>query len=164
MKLNISSILFGSFNLNRIVNSIVDINKKLSTGSYTKYPDTKWVKGITSSINEFSKLFDLKLNISSILFGSFNLNRVVNSIVDVNKKLSSGNYTKYPDTQWVKGIAGSITEFSKLFALKISLSDSILGLFNLNRIVNSIVDVNKKLSSGNYTKYPDTKWVNGISK
>jgi hypothetical protein len=163
IKLGLFEVAMGGFKLNLIVDKILDMDKKLSGGKYTKYPDTKWVKGITGTINEFSKLFSIKFSLSSILLGSFNLNRVVSSIVDIDKKLSSGSYTKYPDTKWVKGITSSITEFSKLFSLKLSLSDSILGLFKLNKVVNSIVDVNKKLSTGNYNKYPDTKWVKGIS-
>ena len=162
MKLNISSILLGSFNLNRIVNSIVDVNKKLSSGNYTKYPDTKWVKGITSSINEFSKLFSLKFNISSILLGSFNLNRIVNSIVDIDKKLSSGTYNKYPDKKWLDGTFTAIREYSKLTS-GVKLSDIIFGDFKINKIVNSILSIDKKLSSGKYQKYPNQSWINKTS-
>jgi len=152
-----AGLLIGLKAIKEIANTVVDVSKTLSNGTYGNYPSLGWSLGVGGSLMGF-----VVASKATSFFGidTGSIKDIANSVVEVSNILSSGNYTTYPDLGWSLGVGGSLLSFattSKLF-----------GLFDFDeeplvQIANSIVKVSYLLASGNYTGGPTLPWSQGIS-
>jgi hypothetical protein len=137
---------------------------------YRILSDTKQIKikNIKLTDQQFNELFYVLdyLKLYDIIFGDFKINKIVNSILSIDKKLSSGKYQKYPNQSWINKTSGSILQFGKL-AINVDkefkLSNLLFGIMKMNLIVDSITSIDKKIGLGKYQKYPNQSWINKTS-
>ena len=156
----------GIFALNKIINSILQVDKKLSSGKFVKYPNQKWFDGVTSAINKYSKLLSsVGGNIISNMLGKVALNKLIDSILEVDKKFSRGKFTTFPSENWNKMVGKLVSSFINLFNLTSKMSSVIKkGISTVGQINDFIVSTDKKLSKGKYTVFPSDKWIVNINK
>jgi hypothetical protein len=150
-------LLTGLKAIKEIANTVVEVSKILSTGTYGNYPSLGWSLGVGGSLMGF-----VVASKATSFFGidTNSIKGIANAVVEVSRILSSGTYETYPGLGWSLGVGGSLLSFattSKLF-----------GLFGFEEgpivaISNSIVKVSKILLGGNYTGGPSLSWSQGIS-
>ena len=171
-----------------IAKTITKTDKIISGGSYQKYPGARWILGVGASMVGFGLaavtlgaiiVGTLGLGGIAIKAGLMAIESIAKTIVKTDKILSQGGYTKYPSARWAFTVGGIITAFSTAVLLlgainsggglaqKLSLGlvknpiDS--GIAAIKKIAQAIVDVDKKLAEGSYTKGPNPVWAKGIS-
>jgi hypothetical protein len=160
--------LFGG-GMDDLANMIVKIDLTLSRGSFKKFPEKKWNEGITAAIKSMIKLQSSVGVLSSIknLFKT-SVSTFADLIVQVDRKLSTGQFKKFPSSTWTKGTYDSIMKFVTLrnniskatsfFSSQKSLNDGVINMADM------IAKASLKLSTGNYTKYPSLQWAEGTLK
>lgn len=160
--LGFSDLVIGALKLYGLTQTISQIDKTFSKGLFSKYPSTKWVSGVTSTLREFLKLMKepsfltiISERVSSFFGGG--LDDLVKVIVKIDTQFRKGIYTKYPSANWVKGVTFALSSFSKLksFSLFSSTKD-------LVSVAENIRQISLKLSSGNYMKFPSSEWIKGV--
>jgi hypothetical protein len=162
---NIVSNLIGIFSLTKIVKTILNVDTMFSTGKYNKYPDNKWISSSIKSISDFASLINRinsNLNLPNLIIGQFKIKNIVDFILYTDKKLASGKYNKWPDQNWIKKTTSSILFYGQTIVKSdkdFPISKLIGGLIKDKIIVEMILWVDKKLSTGKYNKWPDNPWI-----
>lgn len=140
-----------------IASTISEVSKTLAGGTYDIYPSLGWSLGVATSLTGF-----IVASKATSFFGidTTSIKQIAESVVDISKVLSTGNYTKYPDLGWSLGVGGTLMAFAS--------TSKLFGLFDFDEeplvlIANSIVKVSYLLASGNYTGGPTLPWSQGIS-
>jgi hypothetical protein len=94
--------------------------------------------------------------------------KIANTIVEVDRIISRGNYKKYPDWRWIASVGATMTGFGAAVVALGILSIQGFGLGALAIIVGTkmvpkiaevIVAVDKIIARGNYKKYPGAEWA-----
>ena len=178
----------GLWAIEGIAKTVVKTDKILSTGSYTKYPAAGWILGVGASMVGFGLA---AITLGGVIVGTLGLGglaikaglsaveSIAKTIVKTDKILSAGSYTKFPDAKWAFTVGGIITAFSTAVLLLGAVSSGgglmqklSLGLVKnpinsgidaIKQIAKAIVDVDKILAQGSYTKGPNPEWAKGIS-
>lgn len=171
-----------------IAETIVKVDKIIAKGNYTKSPGVRWILGVGSSMVGFGLA---AVTLGGIIVGTLGLGglaikaglsaveSIAKTIVKTDKILSAGQYTKYPGAAWALTVGSIITAFSTAVLLlgAVSSGGGLLqklslglvknplesGIQAIKKIAQAIVDVDKKLAEGSYTKGPNPTWAKGIS-
>jgi leucyl aminopeptidase (aminopeptidase T) len=140
-----------------IANTIVELDRIFSQGSFTIYPSENWVTGVSKSMGIFMST-STKTSTNS---RSNYLISLANSILVVDQIFSLGNFNKYPSKDWVTGINDAIFMFIRMSSL-----ESFEPNNNIKKVLSSMVEIAKLLNSvdWNSMKYPSNEWVSNISE
>ena len=173
-------IIPGGASILAVAGTIVLVSHILGSGSYGKYPTSDWVIGVGSSFIPFAaSAISLGFALPLILLGSLSIMSIVKMIQSIDGIFQSGSFDKFPTTSWVDGVCSSINKFSKLNdeisgggvgGFFNSLGNSVLGAIGLGKdsispllgISSLVLSVDRILSQGDYTKFPDNKWVDSV--
>ena len=129
-------------------------------------PSKEWAEGVGGAIGAFAPVYDVIMNgdwgdgVEDLTEG---IMAITGSIISVGLLFNAygGSFDSYPSSEWSSGVKGSIDSFSGVFKL---LDDIDIEVYDLNRIVNTMVSVATKLSQdpGIWSSYPDSTWVDGM--
>jgi len=178
----------GLWAIESIAKTVVKTDKILSAGNYTKHPGAGWILGVGASMVGFGLA---AITLGGVIVGTLGLGglaikagisaveSIAKSIVQTDKILSTGSYSKFPDAKWAFTVGGIITAFSTAVLLlgAVSSGGGLLqklslglvknpissGIDAIKQIAKAIVDVDKILATGSYTKGPNPEWAKGIS-
>ena len=172
----------------QIAETIRDVSKRLSEGTYTGGPTSDWAKGISMAIGAFSgvyfKLLDNQ-SIFSILRGGVdpedfsNAIKVISEgIVEAGKMFAEAGVSVWkggPPEEWARGVGMAISAFAPVY--KILNDQTLLGsLFGTNvtpeemnsamkTISEGIVEVAKYFNNNKVPftgNYPTKAWGEGV--
>ncbi len=129
----------------------------LGIGTYKNYPTLGWILGVGASLTAFTLA---ALVLGTLVFGPQGLVVAAGAgailvmagvIVATSYILNSGVYDKYPTLMWNIGALGTITAFTLgAAALAIPGVLAMVGVPFILAIANTITEVSKILSTGNY--------------
>ncbi len=156
----------GISSIIKVAGTILTVDKIMSAGSYKSYPSLSWVNGVGNIMSSMVRNLIILSPLSSILKSS------ISSIVDITKTIglidnvfSSGSFKVYPSSDWSNS---SILILSKIGSAFIFISKDQKpisdGSVTAIRIVKSISYIDSVFSHGNYKKYPDKVWIDGVSR
>jgi hypothetical protein len=177
--------VFGA-GLTGTAKTILEVDRILSQGTYTKFPSSDWSQNVLNVLMAFKSAGSGGGVVSSIvsaaggaisagidfisgLFGGEKTETVSSSgrglveiaedVKNVSLKISSGKYDVFPSQLWLSSILNTFSNF-KLISNLTSKLDTVSILL----VSDAIVLTSLKISSGSYTKYPDSKWISSISE
>ena len=151
-----------------IAGTMLAIDAIFNLGSFTKFPSMSWIKGVSSSITGFKDLlvtmggslgeskgildfgkrvFSSIGNFVSGVAGATAILGVAGTIVTVDKILSSGNFNKFPSSEWTKSTIDSMKKFSGAIE-NLEETNPMIAV----RAALGIFTVDNVISKGNYTK------------
>jgi len=161
----------GLLTMYGIAKTVVKIAKLFNGVNWSKYPDVKWAKGVGTSLSAFGKIMGdvglkgILLNKIGAIFGT-GPEDLADQMIKVDKKFADAGdtaFTKYPNQDWANNVGGLLLKFAELQTSG-GVGGFVAGLTgNLKRTAQSIVDVDKKLAEGNYTKYPKSDWSTSVA-
>ena len=176
---NVDTYLEGGISLVIIASAIWASSHILSAGDYSKYPGWEWSLSVGLSLLVFGlAAVALGMVISSgigavaLAAGVIGVLAVAGTIVASSHILSKGNYSKYPDLDWSKGVGLSLLTFGTSMVLLGSFITATLGVGAIAiaaggeavlMVAKSIVDVSHVLKKGDYSGGPTKAWAQGIS-
>ena len=151
----------------------------ISKGDYTKHPSADWALGTGLSIGAFGLMsFGLGLVIVGtagigalgLAAGLIAVIAVAGTMLAVDKILSNGDFTKYPNVNWAAGVGASLAVFS--LASVLSIPGAVLGKITefftgenpLIKIANNMIAIDKIFSQGDFTKYPTKDWSDNVTQ
>ena len=136
----------------------------LSGGDYTKYPKADWIKGTSSSIESFIKIFNKSVwPVNKLEDSKLFISSVSESIKDSSNTLSLGKYDIYPKSDWIKGTTLSIKLFIKMFN-RYNMKDNIDYIKSFIYSISDSIRISSiTISGGKYDIYPKSDWIKGIS-
>jgi len=152
----------------------------ISMGKYTKYPSLGWVLAVGLAMTGFGAavvglgfiaLTGLGLGAAAIMIGTLMVPLIAKTIVNVDKIISKGKYTKYPSAAWIASVGVSMTIFGaavvglgvlSILGFGLGALAIVVGTKMVPKIANTIVEVDKIISRGKYTKYPSAKWIASV--
>jgi len=148
-----------------IAATIVAASYILGLGKYDKYPNSEWIGGVGKSFMLLGlSAIGLAL-LGPLLVVGLSLSLVVaGSIYLIDKILSSGVYKSFPNENWINGVGLTITKFGNIIGnLGFDIIRLMIGLPIMVALSGSILAIDKILSAGQYSKYPNQEWINGIN-
>lgn len=140
----------------------------LGLGNYQKYPPMEWVGSTLLVLGSFAlAMLPLGLFLPLILAGAISLAAIVLAIMGIDYAFQSGVFQKYPSKAWVEGSTFAILEMNKLMSelsFLGTLKDFAAGLFGggINGTAQSILELDRIFSQGDFTKYPSVEYMTGI--
>jgi hypothetical protein len=145
--------------------SIIDFI--FSKGNWETYPNNEWVDSTIFGLVSYAKLSTfLTMSAGSIIFGSFIGNLLAYSILNIDKIFSQGNWDSLPERKWIEDLEYVFVRFSNLMNTDFDLGFLGFGLFTgtykLEKMANTILDIDKIFSQGNFNNFPTKNWVDGI--
>ena len=160
-----------------ISQSMVDSARILNKGDFRGGPKKEWSEAVGLSISAFSKVYEVLAANSGWFKSGVSVKDMSNAImtisqgiVDAAKFFDSNNgvfdIAKVPSRDWGENVGSAIKSFVPIFDF-VSKNSGIFGadISTLNAaivgICESIAVSSRIMSSGNYTKYPSTDWVDG---
>lgn len=163
--------------------AIVATSYILGLGKYTDYPSMKWTLGVGLAIGAFALAATVVGAIAltgvgavAMLAGVATILVLATSMLAIDKILSAGSFKNYPSKEWAEGVQKSMTLFSGLNdgGEKKGLLSKVVGGFvkgvagaaigaTMIPLAAAMVAVDKILNTGQFTKYPDSKWTNEAS-
>ena len=164
-------LLVGLKAIKEIANTVVEVSKKLSEGTYGNYPNVEWSKGVGMSLFSFAETSNEFGILNS--FDGESINDIAHSIVKVSNILLGGNYTGGPSLSWSQGISAALGGFAPVYQML--LNSSILGSsvspesFSaaMITVVTGIKDVAKFFNENSLvfdsTKVPKPEWSSGVA-
>ena len=162
-------ILVGALVLVGVALAIVEIDDIFSKGSYSIFPNKDWVDGTISALSKFQQLMSEQSILGAIgdsvagLFGassSDSLISIAETILNIDRLFSLGEFKKYPTQDWVFGVHGSLLQFKFIMGDESLMVDEDAGM-SVVVIAQSIGLVSQALSMGDYSKYPKREWIDG---
>lgn len=153
---------------------IVGVDSILASGTYSKFPDESWAKGVGGSLLAFSMAVIALgvINSGGGLLETLTFGAVENPIdagIEATLKVatlfpiidaivSSGSYTKYPSLSWSEHISSILGKFSSM-----SLGNLLGSVFGASPVdvARQILTIDNIFSMGGYKVYPKVKWVDG---
>ena len=163
---------WGRDSIMMVVQTIIDISKKLQEGSYTGGPSFDWIVStgmLITTVGATLMLFASAIVV--ITLGSISALLAVNTIVEISRILSTGKYNVVP-TDWIistglllVSTAGSLLLIGAMVmgTLGLGLVALMWGSIAALIIATTIVGVSKILSHGNYTGGPKAEWIKNIN-
>jgi hypothetical protein len=169
----------GAERMNIIAQSINDVGKILSTGTFTGGPSFEWSRSVAASIGAFSYALSVSSengkNVDGSKFAEF-IKVVAQGMVAASEELAKGKWsTSAPSPEWGEGVSKSLSPFLQAFDIisknKKLVKDLLSSEGNENsftKLMRSIsyamVDVDSILSAGKWTNAPSESWSDNISK
>ena len=148
-----------------LAKKMIEVDKILSTGSFTKFPSIMWTSGVIGALKGFVDIGGFFSAAGEAILGFFGVDsgptKIANDIIKVDQILSKGNFAKFPTLTWIGGTVAAINGITKLTNIK-SLSDDLLK--SLFATANQILQVDKTFSQGNFKVYPTEGWIKGVSE
>jgi len=160
--------------------TIVETDKIIRKGKYDKYPKLEWVLSVGAAMAGFG-LAVLALGLIAltgigaiaILAGVELVPMIAKTIVDTDKIIRKGNYSKYPGINWAISVGGLMTVFGLAV---LTLGSFVVGSFGLGYvalkagqsavkiIAQSIVDVANIFSKNRaaFKNGPPKAWAEGV--
>ena len=175
--LGAAAIMIGTLMVPLIAKTIVKTDSIISKGKYNKYPGLGWIASVGTSMTLFGaavvglgilSITGLGLGALAIIIGTKMVPKIAQTIVDVDKIISKGKYNKYPGAEWIASVGITMTGFGaavvalgilSIQGMGLGALAIIIGTKMVPKIAQTIVDVDKIISKGKYTKYPDWKWI-----
>jgi hypothetical protein len=167
-------ILLGTVSLMAIVGSLYLTDKVFSKGDWTKYPNELWQRGVTQTINNFSRLLRNirdEVGFGDLIFGSLRVLGLAKTIKSIDEEFNSGNFTNFPSEDWVNGTMYALREVSKLGDEQSGffgfLGDKFMSFIGgdeqsqILKLAKSIVKIDNVFSGGDFSKFPSKDWVEG---
>ena len=177
-----------------IAASIVATSELLAKGQYGVFPTDDWISGVAKTLLLFGTAVVTLGAIASggailegITFGLVQnpldagidaVRKVSELVVETSNTLSGGNYSSYPTTDWISGVAKTLLLFGTavvslgaissgggaLEGISFGLIKNPIkaGIDAIKDISQSIVDADGILSKGNFTGGPKVEWSRGI--
>ena len=156
----------GISSIIKVAGAILTVDKIMSAGSYKSYPSLSWVNGVGNIMSNMVRNLIVISPLSSILKSS------ISSIVDITKTIgliddvfSSGSFKVYPSSDWSNSSISILSKIGSAFIFiskdQKTISD---GSATAVKIVKSISYIDSIFSHGNYKKYPDKVWIDGVSR
>lgn len=167
-------IALGIISIGLIVGMISLIDKVFTKGSYQKYPNEMWQRGVTLTINKFAGLIkDIRRNVGfgDLIFGILKIVGLSESIVKIDKIFSEGKYQKYPKKEWVDGSMYVLEKMSDLVGKQSifgAIGEAIGDFFGVGgkstviKLADGIVQLDQSFSKGKFQSYPSKSWIDGI--
>jgi len=168
--ISIASLGFGYLKIQTLTKLILDLDKKLSLGKYQKYPSNKWTQESSKAILHFGNLLTSVNKLFSLVglkLGEVKVKGLLKTILQVDEQIGKGKFTKLISQKWSDGVKKSITDFSNLLNLvnkNTSLISLKSGQFKIKSILSSILDVEKMINKGKFTKLISEQWSRGVKK
>jgi len=162
-------IVVGSIAALLVVGTIYLIDKVFSGGKFQKYPDDKWMKGVSHVIDRLAHIISdirKKISFGDLVIGSIKLMSVVFTVYLIDKLFSSGKFQKYPDDKWMSGVTRVIDKMAKIIVnirKNVGFGDLIIGSLKLLGLVGTIRLMDDILNGGLFKNYPSKDWVDGVS-
>lgn len=176
------AIIIGTKMVPKIANTIVEVDKIISKGSYKKYPGARWIASVGITMTFFGAavvglgilaITGFGLGAVAIAAGTLAVPLIAKTIVKVDSIISQGKYTKYPGAGWAFSVGGLMTVFGLAV---LTLGSFIVGSLGLGYvalkagqsavkiIAQSIVDVAWIFSknSAAFKKGPTKEWAEGV--
>jgi hypothetical protein len=145
--------------------AIITIDRIFQMGSYKVYPPDEWVNPTMMLIGKFALMTAiLALVFPFIALGTASILLIVGMIYLIDKVFTKGNYRKYPNEMWQRGVTLTINKFANLIKdirRNVGFGDLIFGILKIVGLAESIVKIDKVFSEGKYEKYPKKEWVDG---
>ena len=148
-----------------ITGSIVLIDKIFQMGDYKVYPPNEWVNPTMMLIGKFAAMASLlALALPFIALGTISIGLIVGLIFLIDKAFTRGNYKKYPNEMWQRGVTLTINKFASLIKdirKNVGFGDLAFGILKIIGLSESIVKIDKIFSEGKYERFPKKEWVDG---
>jgi len=163
-------IILGGLSILAVTGTILLVDKIFGKGTFKSYPSTKWMSGVSNTLEIFSKLLkDIRrdLGFGDLILGAIKVLGVVYTIKQMDDVLSKGDFKKFPNKSWNDGVGYSIRTFMELMKEK-SFWDVIgekIGSFfggGLDDIATGMVKIDTILSKGKFDKYPSSDWTKNV--
>lgn len=166
------SLGLGILALPLIALAIIASDFILSKGEYKKFPGLMWVASVGIIVTVFSlnvialgAIMATGIGVIAILAGLWAVTQVAQTIVDTDKIIASGNYSKFPGLEWMGSIALLMTSFGletiglgSIMLTGLGAIAILAGLWGVKAIAESILEVDKIISKGTYKYFPSAEW------
>lgn len=161
----------------KVAETIVEVSKTLSRGTYDKGPSLTWAIGTGLLIGAVgTTMLATALIPNKVLsWGRESLLAIAQTIVDTSKKLKEGTYEGGPTHEWAEGVATTIVAFALALSTMGMATGGLKSLLfgidieqmknSISAIVDGMVEANTKLSGSNVnwtTNYPTSEWSDGV--
>ena len=175
--LGAAAIMIGTLMVPLIAKTIVNVDKIISKGKYTKYPSAAWIASVGVSMTIFGaavvglgvlSILGFGLGALAIVVGTKMVPKIANTIVEVDKIISRGKYTKYPSARWIASVGATMTFFGAavvglgilaITGFGLGAVAMVAGAIAVLGIAKTIVKVDSIIAQGKYTKYPGAGWA-----
>jgi len=178
------AILAGVKLMKYVAESIVEVSKTLSQGTYTGGPTFEWANGIGTSITAFATaIATMGMStggLKSLLFGidvkemKQSISAVVDGMVEANLKLSDSKLnwsSNYPSKEWSEGVGTAVSKFAEASRsltggwFSKDITSSFVGLVDI--LIQGIIKAAEKMNTSTISwgnlSYPSTDWITNIS-
>jgi hypothetical protein len=177
-KVGLEALTEGAIGIVIVASALMLSSYLISAGNYTKYPSLDWAEGVGLSILAFGVAvaglgFIAASGVGAIalLAGAAAVLGLAEVIVASSYILAQGTYKKdaYPSLEWASGVAKSLSAFGSVLSnmglggIALNIIGNLLGT-GPEDIAQQIVNVDKKLSEGSFTKYPSLNWALSVSE
>jgi len=162
-----------------LAQSMVDVSITLQKGVWNgNYPSLEWTLGVGAGLLAFGGI-TVGASATSLVSGVMNffsgdndpLGTLAQSMVDVSITLQKGVWGgNFPSLEWSSAVGAGLVAFGAITvgASATSLVSGVLSFFSgdddpIGTLAQSMVDVSIKLSTGNFSLYPEPIWIDNIS-
>lgn len=167
----------GATGVLKVAETIVEVSKTLSRGTYDKGPSLGWATGTGLLIAAVgTTMLATALIPNKVLsWGRESLLAIAQTIVDTSKKLKEGTYEGGPTQEWAEGVATTIVAFAMAISTMGMATGGLKSLLfgidieqmknSISALVDGMVEANTKLSGSNVnwtTNYPTSEWADGV--
>ena len=171
------AILAGAKLVPLIAKTIVETDKIISKGKYNKYPGLGWILSVGATMTGFGaavvalgilSITGLGLGALAIIAGTKMVPKIAQTIVETDKIIATGKYTKYPGLGWVLSVGATMTGFGaavvglgilSITGFGLGALAIIAGTKMVPKIAQTIVDTDRIIAKGKYDKYPGWEWA-----
>ena len=167
------AILAGVKLVPMIAEAIVETDKVIATGKYSKYPGWKWIASVGVTMTGFGAAVVALgayavsgLGLVAILAGLLLVPMIAHAVVETDKVIAKGKYDKYPGWKWIASVGVTMTGFGAAVVALGALAVTGIGLVAIlagyklvPMIAESIVETDKVIAKGKYSKYPGSEWA-----
>lgn len=184
LKIGIDKVILGAISLVAIAGTIWATSHIIADGNYTKYPSMDWIQNVSIGLGIFAAgagaIGAIIIGTSGIAAGALALGLaaiagIALGMVEIDKILASGDFSKFPSKDWVEGTSYSIAEFAKMVFL-IGGGDALGGLLSTitfgafkdpltagiaasELLAETLVSIDGIFSKSNFDKYPSSTWI-----
>ena len=103
------------------------------------------------------------LNIGFIALGSLSMLMVARTILNIDKILSTGDYSNAPPLKWAVGVGLlMVTMIPVMIIAGVGFVAIALGALSMMIVAKTIVIISKTISKGTYTGGPTKDWAMGV--
>lgn len=145
--------------------AIVAVSYILGMGSYNVYPSDEWSNSTLILIGKFALMTSLlAFTFPFLALGAVSVLAIMGMIYLIDKIFESGDFTRYPNDMWQRGVTITISKFANLIKQirrEVGFTDLIFGSIKLIGLAESLLMIDEILSDGKFVVYPRKDWVDG---